>query len=83
MAAIALILIPVYSATGLYNSYLNWMSGGYTTPTFIIYIGFLAIIILFFLSIYSYSRTRYRYPKTLVITTKRNKKLPKLETPYD
>lgn len=75
MAATALIIVPAYSVFGLYKGLLSWVSGGIATSSLIIDLGFFIILVLFVLSIYNYSVTRYRFPKIFVITTTGNKSL--------
>ncbi|WP_048149765.1 DUF1673 family protein [Methanolacinia paynteri] len=71
----SLVLIPIYSITGIYDRYSSWASGVTSTPGFALYLGFFISITVFFLAIYNSLRIRRRYPETLVIKTTRNKKL--------
>ena len=73
MTIFSLVLIPVYSITGIYDRYLSWVSGVTSTPGFAMYLGYFISITVFFLAIYNSLRIRRRYPETLVITTTRNK----------
>ena len=74
-AVTAFIIVPVYSAFCVYRGLLSWVSGGFAAFSFIIGLGFYIILVIFVLSIYSYSDTRRRFPKIFVITTKQNKSL--------
>jgi len=74
-AALSLVIIPVYSVTGVYDRYWSWASGVTPTLPFIIYLGYFLTITVFFLAVFNSVRIRQRYPKALVITTVRKKKL--------
>ncbi|WP_421909546.1 DUF1673 family protein [Methanolacinia petrolearia] len=75
LAILGLIIIPVFSVASIYGRYVEWISGEILTPLFIAYLGFFIVISIFFLAIYNYARIRKRYPKSFVITTKKNKQL--------
>lgn len=69
MAMIALIIMPVMMIAGIYDRLAGLISGGFTTSSFVIYTGYIIVFTLTILSIYHYSRIRYRYPKVFVIET--------------
>ena len=72
MTAIALVVMPIIIISGVYDRLCSWISGDITTSSFAIYLGYAIIFTLFILSIYYYSRTRYRYPIVFVIKTIKN-----------
>lgn len=70
---VLLLVIPASSAGAVYGRYSQLASGGITSQSFLLFLGFGICIVLFFLAIYYHSFLRSHYPKTLVITTIKGK----------
>jgi hypothetical protein len=75
LAALLFIVVPLSSGIGIYDKYLQWMSGEVPISSFFFQLGFAVSIVLFFLAIFYHARVRSYYRKTLVITTTTRKRI--------
>jgi hypothetical protein len=70
---LVLLVIPATSVGILYGEYLQFTTGGITSSSFFVHLGFTISIVLFFFAIYYHSRIRLHYSSFLVITTNTKK----------